>query len=201
MNKFIDRLKYLMERDEIKSQYALAKQVGIDARVINNWFTGEAKKPSDENIKKLAAFFNVHPAWLEHGEKEYAPLPGKPTVNIPVLAKCPAGFPEIVSEDIVEYISLPDIPKNSYAIKVKGDSMSPNIKDGDYAIFIPATEARGGDVIIACNEFNEPLIKRYRIKDGKPYLYSDNPEYSPVKINERYRLIGKVVDIWSRRKP
>lgn len=122
------------------------------------------------------------------------------TVQIPVLARCPAGFPEGIHEGIIEYLALPDVPPNTYAIIVVGDSMSPAIKDGEYALFVQATEIRDGDVVIAKNEWSECMVKRYHLKDGRQLLTSDNPEYPTIEPNEHYKIIGKVIEVITRRQ-
>lgn len=68
----MDRLKTLMEKHHIKTQYALATRSGIPYKVVNNWFKGRAT-PGAENLLKLAAYFHVEPAWLQHGDAAYAP--------------------------------------------------------------------------------------------------------------------------------
>ena len=122
------------------------------------------------------------------------------TTQIPVLARCPAGFPEDVRDGVIEYLSLPDVPPRTYAIIVSGNSMSPAIKDGEYALFVETDGIHDGDVVIAKNEWNECMVKRYRVKDGKVLLTSDNPEYPTVEPNEHYKIIGKVIEIVTRRK-
>ncbi len=129
------------------------------------------------------------------------PIPeAEPSKLIPVIGRVPAGFPENVSEEVIEYISLPSAPAGAYALVVKGDSMSPGIRDGDYVLFIPNGDYRNGDVIVVNNEFGDSMIKRYRLKDGEVWLFSDNPEYPSFKPNEQYRIIGKVVKAWREIK-
>ena len=156
-----------------------------------------------------AVFPQVNKSWLETGKGEML-LADPPdshqdntifiTTRIPVLARCPAGFPEDVRDGVIEYLSLPDVPPRTYAIIVSGNSMSPAIKDGEYALFVETDGIHDGDVVIAKNEWNECMVKRYRIKDGKALLTSDNPEYPTVEPNEHYKIIGKVIEIVTRRK-
>lgn len=69
----MERLKLLMEKEGIKSQYEFAKRIGVDYKVVNNWFTKRARIPREENLNKIAAYFHVHPAWLLYGDTQYAP--------------------------------------------------------------------------------------------------------------------------------
>ena len=188
------------------NQYQLHKLIDAPFTTVNSWFRPSletpVERPSTKYLYKLAEALQCAPEWIITGNPQYSPIFGaKKAIQIPVLGKIPAGFPDTIAEEIVEYISLPDAPKNSYAIRVKGDSMSPNIKDGDYVLFINDGTLKSGDVVIVADEWNDAMVKRYRIKNREPLFCSDNPEYPCFKPNEHYRIIGKVVDIWSRRKP
>ncbi len=179
------------------SQNKLAEMIGVPPTLINQIIKG--KKGMGKDIQaRICNALNVEPYefYLEFSET-------KPTIRIPVLLKIPPGFPDNVSEEIIEYISLPDVPKNTYAIIIKGDSMSPVIKEGDYALFMLKNDIKDGDVVIVTDEWNEAMAKRYRLKGKEAYLTSDNPEYPSFKLNEHHgnKIIGKVIDIWSRRKP
>ena len=167
-------------------------------------------KISGRMITTICAVFpQVNKSWLETGKGEML-LADPPdshqdntifiTTRIPVLARCPAGFPEDVRDGVIEYLSLPDVPPRTCAIIVSGNSMSPAIKDGEYALFVETDGIHDGDVVIAKNEWNECMVKRYRVKDGKSLLTSDNPEYPTVEPNEHYKIIGKVIEIVTRRK-
>ncbi len=137
--------------------------------------------------------------WIMWGKRmEY-----EVATTTPVLGRVPAGFPEnIAEEDILEYISMPGAPKEAYSLIIDGNSMAPDIKDGDYVIFLPAerTSTNPGDIVVINDEFGQSMIKRYVLKDGQPYLKSDNPEYPGFEPNEHYTVIGKVIDVWSRKK-
>lgn len=69
----MERLKHLMEREGITSQYELAKRTGINYKVLNHWFTKRANLPSEENINILSNYFHVNAAWLRYGDPQYAP--------------------------------------------------------------------------------------------------------------------------------
>ena len=136
--------------------------------------------PTEEILKQFPQAIPAHPV---------------PVINIQV----PAGFPEIPldKEQIIDYLYLPDIPKGSLAIKVRGASMEPTIEDGDYVVFLPINKLtepiKNGDIIIVRNEWNELILKRYREKEGKAYLTSDNPKYPTIEPNENYKIIGKII--------
>ncbi len=78
--------------------------------------------------------------------------------------------------------------------------MSPAMRDGDYVFFIPDSDINNGDIVAVVNEWGEYVLKRYRTKDGEVYLASDNPEYPIIKLDNGYKILGKVLAAWRKVK-
>ncbi len=79
---------------------------------------------------------------------------------------------------------------------VKDDSMGPNIKNGDCAQYLPNADYKDGDIVIVKNESGELMIKRYStFPNGEKWLFTDNPEYPSFRLDERYEIIGRVVEL------
>jgi len=194
-------VKRAMEAFGCKRKKDLANLFGI----LPQDMTGRIKRGTIVNlIEKEAYKRNVNFDYILTGEGEqYADSPLADdileTKQIPILGTVPAGFPEMPpgEDEIIDYLYFPDVPKQAFAIIVKGESMSPTVRDGDYAISIKAGkfDVKNGDLIIARNEWNELLLKRYREKDDRILLTSDNPEYKPVTPNKHYKIVGKVIRI------
>lgn len=192
------------------SQVELAQKLDLTQKIIS-WSETGKRTPSKNFILKLSEVFNININWLLTGQGEmFLPKEGKggvaepiaayggfiPSVVIPVLARVPAGFPEEIQDEVIEYITVPGVPKKSFAVVVKGESMTPTIKDGDYAIFLPNQDVVSGDVVIAQNGWGETFIKRYRRQKNKHFLTSDNPEYPTIEIKDADKIIGKVIKVW-----
>ncbi len=198
------RLRYLREKKLHLSREKFIHGLGVSTKTLERYENDESSPPA-EFINKLWHKYHKQLTiddinWLLTGEKtEY--LPAR---KIPVIGQVPAGFPyDFVNEDVREYLYLPDTPEGAYALIVDGDSMAPDIKDGDYVIFLPADKSLvlPGDVVVASNEFGQPMVKRYVVKkDGSALLKSDNPEYPSFEPNEEYKIIGKVIDVWRRKR-
>lgn len=182
------------------SQEEFAKKIGISQGHLSKIERGE-QLPDKPLIMSIAYSFGINDSWLLTGEgemfrKKKDSVEFVPAVAVPIIsAQVPAGFPVMPPEDdyIEDYLYIPGVPKNSYAVKVRGNSMYPTIKDGEYVIFVPCVELKNGDVVIVRNEWNEVMLKRYRVKDGEVFLTSDNPEYPTVKPNGDYKIIGRVI--------
>ena len=194
-----DRLR--IARKKLKfSQSKFAKEIGISPNYLSE-LESNKKSPSERILKLIEIRFAINLNWLLTGEGEMFRNGGDhpeliPVAAVPIIsAEAPAGFPSLPPDrDRVKYyIYVPGVPENSYALKVRGDSMLPTIRDGDYVIFVPTTEVKSGDIVIVRNEWNEVVLRRYRVKNGEVLLTSDNPEYPTVKPNDEYRIIGRVV--------
>lgn len=197
-----DRLKILINILGLNLK-DFSRKTGIPYPTLQDYLAGKIK-PGSDNLEKISMVFHVNLNWLLTGKGEVfekAPVPEAfPSVVVPVLGRVPAGFPDQISEAIIEHISLPHAPHGSYALITKGDSMSPAIKDGDYVLFMPNGEVRNGDVVVVNNEWGDTMLKRYREKDGEVFLTSDNSEYPSLKPNKHYRIIGKVIGVWRKIK-
>jgi len=162
-------------------------------------------KPKVDIISKLAAALKCNLTWLITGKGDmknaFDGLKGVSELfPIPVYGKISAGYPTMTTDDIVEYICLPDAPAGSAAMVVTGDSMNPTIKHDDYVVFLQHDDVRSGDIVVISNEYGELMVKRYRTKDDAGYFISDNPEYPIIKADGGHRLIGKVIAAWSQRQ-
>ena len=116
-----------------------------------------------------------------------------------------AGTPSQVGEYTGEYISVPDIPEESKAIIVVGNSMvrpdGGGIVDGEYAIFSMQLEPHHNDIVVVNDEFGDSMLRRLKkLQDGSYLLTSDNPSYPPVTPNGAYRVVGVVIETWHRKK-
>lgn len=117
---------------------------------------------------------------------------------VPVYGTVPAGWPEepidVVAEEVLDWIPVEGSINSIGALRVEGHSMAPEIRDGMYVLYIKDYDIKPGDVIVATDEFNRALVKQYVLKEGEPWLVSINQEYPSFKINENYRIVGRVFE-------
>lgn len=135
------------------------------------------------------------------------PSQHKKGVSINILGRVAAGIPIDAIEEIIDTEEIPeDLAQTGtfFGLKIKGDSMLPNICDGDIVIVRQQDTAESGDIVIATINGDEATCKRLRkYRDGIE-LISNNPSYAPMDFsNEQIaakpvRIIGKVIEL--RRK-
>jgi DNA polymerase V len=125
-----------------------------------------------------------------------------PVFIAPIWAGIPSEIPEL-GEDFDGEIEVPEEfvkhPNKTFAIRIKGDSMEPLLKDGDQVIadFSDMERSRSlGKVIVAYLDGNF-TIKRLKIKKNKWYLVAENPSYPDIEIKAGMHFIvwGVVIGV------
>ena len=115
------------------------------------------------------------------------------------LGKITAGVPILAHEDYDEsfYVNRSIIGSSEcFMLKVRGSSMiNAHILDGDLIIVRKQNTCEEGDIIAALID-DEATVKRFGKKNGIPYLFPENDDYSPIPFNtEGCRILGKVVGL------
>ena len=120
----------------------------------------------------------------------------------PVLGEVAAGNPLTIYPDAIDTVELPTIarmPKDSFLLKVKGDSLKDAyIFTGDVVIVNPNPEPRNGQIVVAILD-DAAVVKRFHKKRNRIELHSENPEYEPIVIEKDYsgfKIVGVVVGIY-----
>lgn len=147
---------------------------------------GESKKTTI--IVELAKVFGVRPEWLRTGNGPKEPGPDG-TLGVPILGY--AGAREridLIDGDHREAIDQLDVPgpnDDFSAIVVRGSSMVPAYRDGDYLLFRQrpfAPEQIVNTDCVVITERNRVYIKKVkagRVK-GRYDLLSYNSEHDPI---------------------
>ena len=122
--------------------------------------------------------------------------------SFPIVGKVKAGKPNLAVKDIEDYIKLPidrNLHPNAFLLRVSGDSMKyAGILDNDMVVVDPDIEVKENDICVALIDGEEVTVKRFKLKQGKPFLFPENPKYKPIKIDKRIKIIGKVIGVWRR---
>ena len=134
----------------------------------------------------------------DRDENEFTPIPYYG------LAQC--GDTDVFSEErILDYIKIPtkNLPypnNNLFFIKAKGDSMEPNISDGQLLLFRKISNTPANNAIVFCKKGDGLKIKRfnqYIDEEGnkKFRLVSDNKlNYEPLSC-EDVEILGQLTHL------
>lgn len=131
----------------------------------------------------------------------------KKSIQVPVLGNVAAGIPITAVEDVIGYEEISEELAHTgeiFALKIKGDSMEPEIKNGDVVIVRSQEDADTGDIVIALVNGDDATCKRLVKYANGIRLMPVNPIYEPMyyandEVEQKpVRIIGKVVE--NRRK-
>lgn len=204
MMTLYDRIKELRKQRKI-SQEKLAKMTGYTDRSSIAKIEKGKVDLSETKIQLFASALNTTPAYLMGWEDDDKEMPQG--LQIPVLGTVAAGIPISAVEDILDYEEVPQSWQNQgefFGLRIKGDSMKPDINNGDTVIVKQQSTANNGDVVIALVNGDDATCKKFEKLDNGIMLISNNSEYSPMYfsneevITKPVVIVGRVVEL--RRK-
>lgn len=194
---FFERMDSLIESKDI-SYKALERELEL-----GNGFFGKARRretlPTLAKIDKIAEYFGVSRAFLLNMETS-----GGTGIKIPLLGKVAAGIPIEASENIIGYEEITTKLAASgafFALLIKGNSMSPDIKDGDKVIVRQQNEVENGQVAIVLINGHDAVCKEFKRTSTGVMLISRNPNFEPMifthdEIDETpVKVIGRVIEV------
>ena len=119
-----------------------------------------------------------------------------------MLGEVAAGNPLTIYPDAIDTVELPTIarmPKDSFLLRVKGDSLKDAyIFSGDIVIVNPNLEPKNGQIVVAILD-DAAVVKRFYKKRSEIELVSENPEYKTILIDKKYssfKVVGIVVGVY-----
>lgn len=131
---------------------------------------------------------------LDFRDTEVAIMPDK-IRTVPLVGEIAAGQPILAQENIEDVFPLPKdlvTSENTFALKVKGDSMiEAGIFEGDYLVVKQQKTADNGDIVVAMIE-DEATVKRFYKENDMVRLQPENPSMEPILTNEVI-ILGKAV--------
>lgn len=216
-----ERYVELLNEKQIRN-IDVSRATGIPSSTFSDWKKGKSS-PKYDKIQKIAEYFGVEPDWLS-GKSEYktkkemlqhfddiADIPAlrsdvfrlEKGMKIPVLGSVAAGTPIFAEEN---YIGSEEISQELaatgefFGLRIKGDSMSPRISEGDTVIVRQQDDAESGDIVIVLINGDSATCKRLMKYQEGISLISFNPAYEPMTFSNKdieekpVRIIGKVVE-------
>jgi phage repressor protein C with HTH and peptisase S24 domain len=83
-------------------------------------------------------------------------------------------------------VPFPSRDPAAYAVRCRGDSMSPRLQHGEFAVVEPSIEAAPGDEVLVKSHDGRVLIKRLKyVRDGRVHLESVNSaDHPPIVIEQ-----------------
>lgn len=200
---FKERLKQLREEKGL-TQKQLAEMLNISRSALSLYESGQ-RQPDLEILSKIARFFNVTVDYLIGGSsrtlQQLETIKIGKLLQIPIIGCVKAGEGGIAYEELLgyEYIDADMIKdcENCFFLRVKGNSMEPEIKEGDLALVRRQPDVPSNTLAVVIINGEEGMIKKIVKQENAIVLQSYNPEYSPIVLTSKndFRIVGQVISI------
>lgn len=185
----------------------LAEKLGYKSyTTIQKWESGVSDPPL-KTLDKLAKLFGVDIDDLNSKDLSVPQnVERKSTgVSIPIVSTIVAGMPADAYEDPLGHEEIShELAKTGdfICLKVKGDSMSPIIQEGDLVIIRQQNDVESGDIAVVRINGDEATLKKVQKSEDGITLIAYNPAvyephfYSNKEIEELpVEVDGKVVEM------
>jgi SOS-response transcriptional repressor LexA len=183
----------------------------VSAQTLTNWSSRGVSKEGRLNASRI---IGCRPLWIETGDGE---MVDAPNVNLglklypdrrgyPIISPIQAGhWREIVDSfprgGADEYIMGSNTyGKHTFALRITGNSMEPEFKEGDIVVIDPDVMPSPGDFVVAKNHEEAATFKKYRprgIMDGKEVfeLIPLNEDYAVMRSDQQpIHIIGTMME-------
>ena len=206
MNNLGQRIR--ARREELGlTQEQVAEQVGIKQQSYQAIESGSVKKP--RHLYEISVTLKCDMAWLLSGKEKDVINVEKIEIHahqVPLISYVQAGVwtesCELRDSTGFEYIMTSlELSNKAFALKIKGDSMEPEFKEGDVVIIDPAIKPFPGEFVVAVNGDEEATFKKYRELGYDEHermqfeLIPLNPDYTTMStLKQQIRIIGTMVE-------
>lgn len=201
---FSKNLRYYMSLNH-KEQIDLINDLGFNKSAVSTWCNG-TRLPRMDKVDTLARYFHINRSDLIEERSSSATSQSR-GVTINVYGRVAAGIPLEAVQDIIDTEEIPEeLAKTGefFGLKIQGDSMEPDIHNGDTVIVRKQEDAESDEIVIALVNGNDGVCKRLKKYNDSIALISLNPNYEPMYFNQEeiskkpVQIVGKVVEL--RRK-
>lgn len=166
------------------TQEQLGDRVGRTKANVGHWEKG-LHQPGWDMIQAIASATGFPLPSDELGEM----VQTKPVAGLPLVGEVKGGedgyleelqYPVGHGEGVIEY---PTSDPHAYALRVRGDSMFPRYRAGEFVIVEPSIEPQtGDDVVVLCTNGRKLLKVMNWKRDGEIQLLSINNGYAPLTL-------------------
>lgn len=187
----------------------MIKQLGFSTGMPSYWKNGSI--PKADTLQKIADYFNVTTDQLlnELPPQPESKLHSEKGVKVAVLSTVGAGIPlEAIStfdeNDPDSWEEITQLEANQaryFALRVRGNSMTPLINYGDIVIVRIDEEYHDGDFVVVLVNGNEGLCKQLEYRNHGIALISLNPEYPTQEFTDEQikalpvRIMGRITEV------
>lgn len=159
--------------------------------------TGKPRQMGNQVARKLEVGCTKSAGWMDtdHSIQDVLssdvgdPITLKASRRLPVVGEVKGGddgyleelqYPIGHGEGYIEY---PSTDPNAYALRVRGDSMHPRYRAGEFAVVEPGIEPQEGDDVLVVCVNGKKMLKQFNWRrDGEYQFVSINNGYEPITM-------------------
>jgi len=208
MSKIQERLKEVFAQPLERGVMAnIARKCEVSRPTVTAWFNLPEKVASisRSHAEIICAEYNlnVSPAWLAEGigpkilpagvhhviaeHSNVAPAPElKKAKRVPITGSVKGGDDGYLVQDngIDGWVDYWTADPLAHALRIKGDSMHPRYRAGEFVIVTPSVEAQPGRDVVVKLTNGKCLLKQLNwMRDDEVQLLSINNGYAPMTIS------------------
>lgn len=198
MSTFNKNLKTIMDKNNI-SRKQLSNDLHVAYTTIADWINGKTI-PRNKRLTNLADYLHTTVDDLLSAKPDNV-VEINQWDSIPVIGTIACGEPILAEENIENYQPIPSnllaYHRDIFALKCKGDSMSPTIKDGSLVIIHQQPIVDENEIAAVLINDQATLKRIKHSADGGIILMPDNSDYSPIILNKNddNRILGKAINV------
>ncbi|NBH82856.1 XRE family transcriptional regulator [bacterium C-53] len=201
-----DRIKNIRDKLNL-SQVDFADKIDVSKQTLYKYENNIITNIPSNKIEAIAAIGRVSPAYIMGWDFSDISNKKRKGVTINVVGRVAAGIPIEAIENIIDTEEITEELARTgdfFGLQIHGDSMAPNICDGDIVIVRQQEDAETGDIVIATVNGTDATCKRLRKHNEGIELIANNPTYDTLDfsnqeiIEKPVKIIGKIVEL--RRK-
>lgn len=146
----------------------IAERSGVSKATVSQWLKGNTREPNYKTLRAVCQYLGIDVEFVLYGaavKNQEAAAISRKRPRIPVVGTaqlgeegywCELGYPEGHGE---AYIDAPVSTPKAYAVRVRGDSMSPAIRDGWYVVIAPDEACHPGEFVLVQTTDGRSIVK------------------------------------------
>lgn len=166
-----------LRRERGMSQEELAELAMLHRVTVAKYETGQVE-PGALAIGRIADALGVSADELLCRVDKLPPFINMVKAAVPIVGDIACGQPITAEQNVDGYAELPDGVTADFALRCKGDSMTPTFQPEDLVLIRQQPEVQQGQ-IAAVGIDGEATLKRFYKHGDNIVLVADNPAYPP----------------------
>jgi repressor LexA len=167
-----------LRRERGLNQEELAELAMLHRVTVAKYETGQVE-PGASAISRIADALGVSADIILCRSEKVPPFLHMVKDAVPIIGDVACGSPIMAEQNIDGYTQLPDGVYADFALRCKGDSMTPTFNNGDYVLIRQQPEVENGQ-IAAVGVNGEATLKRVYFQQSGILCISDNPQFAPM---------------------